>query len=93
MVPGVVLDLLAITSKFYDAGYFTIFDKEEVNIYDAATTAITTPKLPIPKGWRDRFSTLWRIPLVKRAPGTDIGQVTNQVPRANATSGTPAKPY
>ena len=43
IVPGVVLNLLARTSKFSDVRYFTIFNKEEVNIYNASTITATTP--------------------------------------------------
>ena len=50
MVPGVVLDLIAITSKFCDAGYFTILDEEEANVYDARTTTVTTSKPSVLKG-------------------------------------------
>ena len=89
IVPGVVADLLVSTSKFCDAGYVTIFDKDEVNIYNVETTTITASKKPILKGLSDRISTLWRILLVKQARGSDVGQVTNQVPGAQATSQTP----
>ena len=58
MVPCVVLNLLASTSKFCDAGYFTIFDEDEVNIYDASTTKITMSKSPIGKGCHNSVSTL-----------------------------------
>ena len=49
-------------------------------------------KPPVLKGWRDAVSTLWRILLVKRAPGTDVGQVTNQVPGASITGEDPKSP-
>ena len=93
MVAGVVLDLLTSASKFSDAGYFTIFNKEEVNIYNAATTNVTTSKPPILKWWCDSVSTLWLILLVKRSPGPNVGQVTSRVPGARATSWDPKNPY
>ena len=73
MVHDVTLDCLASTSKMCDAGYFTVFDGEEVRIYDAETTKVVTSKLAVLKGWRDIISTLWRIPLVKQAPGPNNG--------------------
>ena len=65
MVPDVTLDCLASVSKMCDAGYFTVFDGEEVRIYDAETTKVVTSKPPVLKGWRDTISPLWRIPLIK----------------------------
>ena len=73
MVPDITLDPLASTSKMCDAGYLSVFDEEEVRIYDARTTKITTSKPPVLKGWRDKVSTLWRIPLIKRALAPDVG--------------------
>ena len=58
MVPDITLDPLASTSKMCDAGYFSIFDEEEVRIYDARTTKITASNPPVLKGWRDKVSTL-----------------------------------
>ena len=77
MVPDVTLDCLASTSKMCDAGYFTVFDGKEVQIYEAETTKIQTSKPPVLKGWRDVITTLWKIPLVKQAPGLDDGHVTS----------------
>ena len=69
-----------------DAGYFSVFDEEEVHIYDARTTKITASNPPVLKGWRDKVSTLWRIPLIKQAPAPDVGQVTNWAPGTRSTS-------
>ena len=65
MEPVIVINLLASTSKFCDVKYITLFDKEEVNVYDAGTTTVTTSNPPIIKGWWDVVRTLWSIPLVK----------------------------
>ena len=80
MVTDVTLNSLASTRKFSDAGYFTIFDEEEVKIYDSRTTKVVTSKPPVLKGWRDKVSTLWHIQLVKRASGPDDGHVTSRAP-------------
>ena len=82
MVPDITLDPLASTSKMCDADYFLVFDAEEVRIYNARTTKIVASKPPVLKGWRDKISTLWRIPRVKRAPAPDLGQ------KASRTLGT-----
>ena len=47
MVPGVVLDSLASTSKFYDSEYITLVNEEEVNVWDARTTTVNASKPPI----------------------------------------------
>ena len=63
MVPGIHNSLLS-TGKFADANYISIFDKDEVNIYDATNTVITVSRGAILRGWRDNAIGLWRIPLV-----------------------------
>ena len=93
MVHDITLDPLASTSKMCDAGYFSVFDEEEVRIYNARTTKIVTSKPPVLKGWRDKVSTLWRIPLVKRTPGPDDGHVTSRAKGASATSWDATKPH
>ena len=86
IVPDITLDPLASTSKMCDAGYFSVFDKEEVWIYNAQTTKFTAPKPLVLKRWRDKVSTIWRIPLVKQAPTPDFGQMTNRTPGTYLTS-------
>ena len=50
MVPGIRNETLISTSKFADTNYFSIFDKEEVTIYDANMTKITVSCSSILKG-------------------------------------------
>jgi len=64
ITPGVSQHSLLSTSKYADANYITIFDKDTVNIYDANDTEITVTKGAILRGWRDPDINLWRIPLV-----------------------------
>jgi len=52
------------TSKYADANYITIFDKDTVNICDANNTEITVTEGTILRGWHDPDIYLWRIPLV-----------------------------
>ena len=65
ITPGVDETLLISTVKFAEAGYVTIFDRDEVNIYDQSDTVITVSRAAILRGWREPGTNdLWRIPLV-----------------------------
>jgi hypothetical protein len=64
MVPAIKHNSLLSTSKFAEADYITVYDKDEVNIYDATTTKIVISEEAVLKGWRDPTDGLWRIPLV-----------------------------
>ncbi len=48
-----------------NADYIAIYDKEEVNFYDAKTTKITVLEESVLKGWRFPAAGLWRLPLVE----------------------------
>ena len=50
IVPGIERDSLLSISKFADANYIAIFDKEEVNIYDANKTTIAVSQSAILQG-------------------------------------------
>jgi hypothetical protein len=52
------------TCKFAAANYITIFDKEEVNIYDANDTIIAVTRGAILRGFKCPMTGMWRIPLV-----------------------------
>jgi hypothetical protein len=52
------------TSKFAAANYITIFDKEEVNIYDANNTIIAVTRGVILRGFKCPMTGMWCIPLV-----------------------------
>jgi len=65
MVPDLKGASLISTGKLADAGYISIFDKEEVCIYDSTNTEIIVTRGAILKGYRDKKSTLWHIPLKK----------------------------
>jgi hypothetical protein len=51
IVPQVQTPLLS-TSKVVDADYVPIYDKEEVNFYNAKTTKITVSEEAVLKGWQ-----------------------------------------
>jgi hypothetical protein len=61
MVPTLRHNSLVSTSKLADANYHTVFTPNEVLVYDGEVTA---NKIPVWKGWRDKNTGLWRIPLV-----------------------------
>jgi hypothetical protein len=55
---------LLSTSKFAEAGYMAIYDKDKVNFYNARTTKITVLADAVLQGWQCPCMNLWRIPLV-----------------------------
>jgi hypothetical protein len=65
ITPGVSQNSLLSTVKFVDANYITIFDKDEVNIYDANDTIITVTIGAILRGWCNNKTNLWCILLVR----------------------------
>ena len=71
---------LVSTSKFADAGYISVFDKDGVQVYDAETTKIVPSQKPVLSGWRDKISGLWRIPLRNkiRNENTDTVQLSKE---------------
>jgi hypothetical protein len=59
IVPGIERDTLLSIPKFADANYVAIFDKDEVNIYDANKTSIVVSRGAILRGWRCKQTKLW----------------------------------
>ena len=64
IVPGIERDSLLSIAKFADANYVAIFDKDELNIYDANKTKVTVSRGAILRGWRCTETNLWRVPLI-----------------------------
>ena len=64
ITPNITTNSLMSTNKFAAANYITIFDNEEVNIYDANDTIIAVTRGAILRGWKCKITGLWRIPLV-----------------------------
>ena len=50
MIPGIQNNLLS-TNQLAKARYITIFDEEEVNIYNATKTEIKTSRGVVLRGW------------------------------------------
>ena len=63
MVLALANQSLLIGGKFSEGGYVSVFDGDEVNIYDGRTATITVPKEEVLKGWRCSRTKLFRIPL------------------------------
>ena len=66
MTPGLENHLIP-TNRFAEENYVQVFDKEQVNIYDATTLEIKTTRGTVLWGWRVPREGLWQIPLVKGA--------------------------
>jgi hypothetical protein len=64
ITPGITENSLLSTSKFTAANYITIFDKEEVNIYDANNTIIAVTRGAILRGFKCPMTGMWCIPLI-----------------------------
>jgi hypothetical protein len=62
--PGIERNLLLSMVKFAGANYIAIFDKDELNIYDANNTKITVSCSTILCGWQCADTKIWRVPLV-----------------------------
>ena len=63
IVPSLNGASLLSTSKMADAGYVTVYDGDEVNVYDGRTTQIHVTQAAVLQGWRCPRDRLWRIPL------------------------------
>jgi hypothetical protein len=75
---------LLSTSKFADANYITIFDKEAVNIYDANDTTITVTRGAILRGFKCSMTGVWRIPLVDLVRNNNTDTVIVTAPHRNS---------
>ena len=89
IVPSITGDSLLSTSKFADAKYITIFDEEEVNIYDATNTSVTISRGAILRGWRDPQSGMWRIPIAKTIENINTDTVLVKKPPSELLSNRP----
>ena len=75
IVPSIEPDSLLSVSKFVDANYIAIFDKDEVNIFNANNTEVTVTRAAILRGWQCPKTKLWRIPLVKHITNANTGTI------------------
>ncbi len=63
-VPTIAKNSLLSIPKAAEAGYITVFDNEEVNIYNARDTKVVMIGKAIVRGCYDKLATLWWVPLV-----------------------------
>ena len=82
VVPGMHTSLIS-GCKFADADYVTVLDKNELNIYDGRTTTITISEKAVLKGYRDKQSGLWRIPLKANVVNENTDTLLIQRPMPN----------
>ncbi len=59
IVPSIQSNSLLSTAKFAKAGYITVFDNKEVNIYDVHDTTSKVLRAAILQGWFDKTANLW----------------------------------
>jgi hypothetical protein len=72
--------LLLSTAKFATAGYITVFDGKEVNIYDASNTEVIVTREAILSGCFDKTANFWRIPLLPLAQNSNTDTVLVKKP-------------
>ena len=65
MVPSLTKISLLSGGNFSQAGYISVCNYKEVNLYDMRTVKINVSEEAVLKGWRRPRENLWRIPLVK----------------------------
>jgi hypothetical protein len=75
IVPGIECNSLLSIPKFADANYAAIFDKDEVNIYDANKTTIIVSRGAILQGWRCKQTNLRQVPLIKNVQNNNTDTV------------------
>ncbi len=75
IMPGIERDSLLSIPKFADANYVAIFDKDEVNIYDANKTTIIISRGALLRGWRCKQTNLWQVPLIKNVQNNNTDTV------------------
>ena len=63
IVPSLAGNSLLSGGKFAEAGYISICDGDEVNIYDGRTAKVVVSEEAVLKGWFCPRQRLWRIPL------------------------------
>ena len=82
MVPSLHGASLISTSKLADAGYVTVYDGDEVNVYNGCTTTIKVSEAAVLQGWRCPRARLWRIPLT-----SDIKNINTNMFLLNSPDG------
>ena len=63
IVSNLVEQSLLSCSKFVDTCYISIYDENEVNIYDSHITKIVVSEVAVLNGWQCPITELWRNPI------------------------------
>ncbi len=71
ITPGISENSLISTSKMADTGYITVFDQEQVKIYDANNTKIIATRGAVINGWRNTGTGMWRVALLPTVSNTN----------------------
>jgi len=82
ITPGITSNSLLSTGKCADANYITVFDKEQVNVYDVNDVTISVTRGAILQGWRDSNG-LWRIPLLHTVRQDNVNNVSTETVLVN----------
>ena len=82
MVPTLKNNSLVSTSKLADENYHTVFTPTEVLVYDGEACK---SKTPVWRGWRDKESGLWRIPLQQQVNNVNTDTVIMTESQMKAT--------
>ena len=82
ITPGITSNSLLSTGKLADADYITVFDNEQVNVYDVNDINITVTRGAIIRGWRDDTG-LWRIPLLPTVRQDNVTNVNTETVLVN----------
>ncbi len=64
IVPTITKSSLLSIPKMSGAGYITVFDNKEINIYNARDTKVVVTRQAILRGWYDKKAKLWCVPLI-----------------------------
>jgi hypothetical protein len=76
---------LISTSKFVDAGYTVVYDNEEVNYYEKATTKLIVSEDAVLQGWRCPHNKLWHVPLVPNVWNLNTDTILLDYPLGHAS--------
>ena len=80
MVPALVYQYLLSANKFAQAGYVTICDNQEVNIYEGRITKIIVSEKAVQKRWFFPKARMWRIPLQPHMSNNNTDTLLLNVP-------------
>ncbi len=78
ITPGITSNSLMSTNQFAVADYITVFNKEEVNVYNANDVKITVSRGAILQGWRCPNTGLWQISLFPTIRSGNVANVNIQ---------------